>query len=123
MAGGVVARTGVDIERRKAFGWAQLDFDLPPAGIVIFVARPISQYVLIAQFHSDLGRNVRKVVEVLHRKDAASGHVRDLGEQRGPIQFLERPIAITKRLENADGINLRRPARRLRSTACIRNAP
>jgi len=62
MRGRVVAGPGVDVERRKALGRAQLDLDLAPARVVSVIARFVTQYILISQLHADLGRNVRQII-------------------------------------------------------------
>src|SRR5579883_3410054 len=43
---------------------------------------------------------------MLDRENAATREFRDLGEQRRSVQLLRGAIAITKRVENADGIEL-----------------
>ena len=53
VAGGVVAGFGVDVEGRQALGGAELDFDFAPAGVMNFVARAISQNILVTQLHAD----------------------------------------------------------------------
>ena len=66
----------------------------------------IAQNILVTQLHSDLGGDVRKVVQILDRENTASGHVRDFGKQGGPIQLFRRPAAISARFINSDGVEL-----------------
>src|SRR5271154_5311161 len=43
---------------------------------------------------------------MLNSEDTATGKIRDLGKQRRAVQFFGRPIAISERVENADGVEL-----------------
>ena len=62
MGRGVVAGLRVDREGGETFGRPELDFDLAPAGVVSVVAWSVSQNILIAQLHADLGGNVRQII-------------------------------------------------------------
>src|SRR5579864_1661855 len=53
MTGRVVARLGIDRERREASGCAQFDFDFAPARVVSSVAWVISNDILVSQLHAD----------------------------------------------------------------------
>ena len=55
----VVAGLGVDGQGREALGRTEFDLDLAPAGVVSVIAWSVSEYILVAQLHADLGRNVR----------------------------------------------------------------
>src|SRR5256885_13092752 len=56
----------------RSAGRAELNFDFSPAGVVCFVAWPISQNILISQLHANLGGDIRKVLDALHGKHARS---------------------------------------------------
>src|SRR5216684_4592295 len=53
VAGGVIASLGIDAERRKPLGRAQLDLELAPASVVSLVAWSIAEDILISQLHAD----------------------------------------------------------------------
>ena len=48
----------------------------------------VAEHVLVAQFHSDLGGDVRQLVQIFHRELPAAGLFRDLGQQARPGQLL-----------------------------------
>src|SRR5262249_55958399 len=102
----VIASLGEHIEGRKALGSAQLDLDLAPTRIVRFIARMVSQNILVTQLHANLGGDVREILEPLDGENAPAGHIGYVGQQRRPVQFFRGPIAISKRVENSDGIEL-----------------
>src|SRR5260370_42155577 len=54
VARGVVAGLRVHVKSRKALRGTQLYLVLPPAPVVCFVARPISQNILVAQLPANL---------------------------------------------------------------------
>src|SRR5229473_3322232 len=105
VAGGIVARLGVHVEGGQSPGRAQLDLDLPPAGIALMIACLISQNILIAQLHSDFRRRIGQVVQVLHRENPPAGQLRQFAQQRMPVQFF-RCAPVTHRVVDADGIEL-----------------
>ena len=59
---GVIAGLGVDRKGREAFGRVELNLDFAPARVVDVIAWFVSQYILVAQLHADLGRNVRQII-------------------------------------------------------------
>jgi hypothetical protein len=61
-AGRVIACLRIRSERRKSLGRAQLELDLPSARVVGLIAGAVSQDILVAQLHADLGGDVRQVV-------------------------------------------------------------
>src|SRR5579864_2614781 len=102
----VVTSLRVHVERRKPFRRAQLDLDFSPARIMCLIARPISQDILVSQLHANFRCNVRKLVQVLDREYPAARHFRDFAQQRRTVELFRRTIAVTKRIKNADGIEL-----------------
>src|ERR1051325_3825798 len=87
VARGVVAGFVINAERRKAFGSAEADFNFAPAGIMRFVTWMVSQYILVTQLHANFSGDVREILKPFHRKNAPTGHVRDVGEQRRPVEL------------------------------------
>ena len=61
---------------------------------------------MISQLHANLGGDVRKVLEAFDRKNASAGHIGDVGQQRGAVQLLRSPATITKRVKDANRIEL-----------------
>ena len=53
VAGGVISGLGIDAERRKSLGCAQLDLELAPARVVSLVAWSIAEDILVSQLHAD----------------------------------------------------------------------
>src|SRR5580765_7757411 len=64
MAGSVVAGFGVNTKGREPFGCTQFDFDLAPACVMHFVARMVSQNILVTQLHANFSGDVRKIFEL-----------------------------------------------------------
>src|SRR5262249_26702777 len=107
----LVARRGVSSfcvkgERGESPGGPGFDFDLSPPGVMCFVARPVSQNILIPQLHANLGGDVRKIFHSLYGKDAATSHICHVIQKRGAVQFFRRPATITKRVKDAYCIEL-----------------
>jgi len=102
----VVAGLGVDGQGREALGRTEFDLDLAPAGVVSVIAWSVSEYILVAQLHADLGRDVREIIKMLNGEDATARQFGQLSEKRGTVEFFRRTIAITKRVVNADGVEL-----------------
>src|SRR5882724_395964 len=71
-----------------------------------FVTWMVSQYILVTQLHANFSGDVREIFEPFHRKDTTTGHVRDIGEQRRPIELFRGTRAISKRVKNPNGIEL-----------------
>src|SRR5580692_2999090 len=103
---GVVAGLRVDRKGRKSFRSAQLDLNFAPTRIMGVIAWFVSQNILVAQLHADLGRNVRKIIKMLDGENAAARQFRNLRQERRTVELLWRAIAITKGVVNADGIEL-----------------
>src|SRR6266446_4412053 len=106
VAWSVVARLRVHVEGRKPLGRTQLDLDFSPARVMRLIAWPISQDILISQLHADFRCNVRKFVQILDRENAAARHLRNFAQQRRTVEFFRSTIAVTKRVKDADGIEL-----------------
>ncbi len=53
----------------------QFNLNLSPPGVVDVIAWSVSQYILVAQLHADLGRNVR---QIMVRISVGTEHWRDL---------------------------------------------
>src|SRR6266446_237942 len=106
VAGSVVARFRVHVEGRKPLGRAELDLDLSPARVMRLIAWTISQDILVSQLHADFRCNVRKFVQILDRENAAARHFRNFAQQRRTVEFFRRTIAVTKRVKDANGIEL-----------------
>src|SRR5215469_12566985 len=104
VARGVIASFGEDVEGWKTFRGAKFDLDFAPAGVMRLVARMVSQNILITQLHANFRRNVREILNALDGENAAAGHISDVGQERRPIEFFRCPIAISKRVENSDGV-------------------
>src|SRR5262245_5867368 len=102
----VVTGFGEDVERREPLGSAQLDLDLAPPRVMRLVTRMVSQNILVTQLHANLGGDVREILEPLDGENPSAGHIGNVGQQRRPVQFFRGPIAISKRVENSDGIEL-----------------
>ena len=71
------------------------------------VFRRISEDVLVAEFDSDLGRDVGQVVQILNGEMAPAGHGGQLAEQSGAGQLFRGPPSVGHRFEDAHGIELR----------------
>ena len=65
VTGGVVAGFVKDAEGREAFGSAKLDLDFAPARVMRFVARMVSQNILVTQLHANFTGDVREILEPL----------------------------------------------------------
>src|SRR5262245_21247299 len=102
----VVAGLGEHIKGREPLGGAQLDLDFAPARVVRPVAWMVSQNILVTQLHANLGGDVREILEPFDGENAPAGHIGNVSQQRRPVQFFRGPIAISKRVENSDGIEL-----------------
>src|SRR5262249_23086614 len=107
MAGRVIHSLRVKLERGKSLWRAQVDLDFSPARIMCFIAWPISQNILIPQLHADLGRDVWQIIQIFHREYAAPRHFRHFAQQGWAIELFRCPVAISERVENADGVKLR----------------
>src|ERR1051326_2800907 len=106
VARGVVAGFVINAERRKAFGSAEADFNFAPGGIMRFFSWMLPQYIWFPQPHAIFSGDVREILKPFHRKNAPTGHVRDVGEQRRPVELFGGTSAISKRIKNTDGIEL-----------------
>src|SRR5262249_50441137 len=102
----VIAGLGEYVEGREALGSAQLDLDFAPARVVRLVARMGFQNILVTPLPAHLVGRVRGIFWPLGGKYPSAGHIGDVGQQRRPVQFFRGPIAISKRVENSDGIEL-----------------
>ena len=58
----VITSLGVDGKRGQALRRMEFDLNLAPTGVVRVVARSVSQYILVAQLHADLGRDIRQII-------------------------------------------------------------
>src|SRR5215472_13177114 len=106
VAGCVISRLAVDGKRRESARCAQFDLDLAPARVVSFVAWSIAEDILVSQLHADFRSNIGEIFQLLHREHPAAGHFRNLAQKRGSVQFFRRPVAISKRVKDADRIEL-----------------
>jgi hypothetical protein len=66
----------------------------------------VSQNILVTQLHANLCGYVRKILQSLDGENAPAGHIGDVGQERRAVQFFRGPIAISKRIENSDCIEL-----------------
>src|SRR5207237_3853842 len=55
---------------------------------------------------SDLRRDVRQLAEILSSENPPARHLGDFAQQRGAIKIFFGAAPISKRIENADGIEL-----------------
>ena len=67
----------------------------------------IAQDLLVAQFCADLCSDVRQVVWILYPERRPTGLFRDFVEQCGSVEFLWRSTAISDRVKDANGVELR----------------
>src|SRR2546428_2687844 len=105
VAGGIVARLGVHVEGGQSPGRAQLDLDLPPAGMALMIVCLIPKTLLMAQLLSVFRRRIGRVFRVLPGETPPAGQLRQFAQQRMPVQFF-RCAPVTHRVVDADGIEL-----------------
>src|SRR5713101_937718 len=106
VAGGVIAGFCENIERWQSLRRMHLNFNLPPTRIVRFIARLVSQNILIAKLHPDLGSDIWQIIQIFDGENAPASHLGHFGEQRGTVKLLRRAIAIREGIENADRVEL-----------------
>ena len=80
----IIAQSPERPQRRQAARLNQLHLHVPVLPVVLLVLRRIAQDVLVAQFDSDFGGDIRQFVQVLHRVLAPAGLLGDFGQQRRP---------------------------------------
>ena len=103
---GIIAGSPECPERRQSFRLDQFHLDPPVFSVPFPVARGVEEHVLIPQFDTDLGGDIRQFIQVLDRKLPASRLFRQFGQQAGAGQFLGGSSPGRGRLVNSDRINL-----------------
>src|ERR1017187_6797800 len=86
---------------RHAARLHQPNHHVPVFPIVFAVHRRITENVLVSQFDSDLGGDVRQLVQVVHGVLASAGLLGDLGQQSLPGSFFGGAPARGHRLVNS----------------------
>src|SRR5207253_213066 len=100
----IVPLTEVYGELRQARWRQQLDLQLSPVSVVLYVVRRIANHILVAQLRRNARSNVLQVREIVaDSKEPAARHLADLLQQfRAENLFLGWRIAV----EDTDGVNL-----------------
>src|SRR5271154_1097531 len=80
VTGRVVAGFVVNGERRKPARRTKLDLNFAPTRVVRLIARMISQDILIAQLHADLGSDIRQIFQLFTRENAPAGQFGDFAQ-------------------------------------------
>src|SRR5579885_1386540 len=93
-------------ELRQSRRFHQFHLNPSKLSVPLAILWMISDHVLIAQFQTDLGRDIRQIAQVVAGEKPAPGRFRELVQQPRPARFLRRAIPPGQRFEDADGINL-----------------
>src|SRR3954463_5883788 len=79
--GCIVAGLRINMQLGKSFRRKQFHFDLPPLAVLGRILRTVSEYILVGQFDSDLGGDVRQFAGTVDAERAAAGDFGDLAQQ------------------------------------------
>src|ERR1035438_10193853 len=102
----MVAHPPESAQQRHLAWLYQLDFHMAVLSVALLVGRGIAKHVLIPQFHSDFGGDIRQLIGVFDLVLAATGLVGHLAQQGGPVVLFRGPAARTDRFVDSDGIDL-----------------
>ena len=80
----IVSGFSIDVERREAFGWRQLNFDLAPIAVLYRISWTVSDDVLVRSSIPIFVACVGQVVHVVNAEEASAGYIGDVAEYRGP---------------------------------------
>src|SRR5581483_11742647 len=102
----IIAQSPKRTKWRQAARLHYCHLNMPVLPIVLLVLGRITQNILIAEFDSDLGRDVGQFVQVLHGILSAASLLRNLGEQRRSGRLFRGTAAPGSCLVDTDCVDL-----------------
>src|SRR5450631_2258671 len=106
LSGCIISGTKHRFEWRQSGRLYQFHLNAPVLSIARHILGAIAEHVFVAQLDADLGGDVRKLGQVVHREMTSPCLFRDFRQQAGAVELLDRAAAPANGLEDTDCINL-----------------